>query len=185
MKQLMKFHYYTVRILAAFSGLCIVFLIVATGAEAIIRALKWGFIRGVIDLSEYALFFIAILAAPWLLNKDQHIRVDIVFANLKQPLQGRVNTLVNVLMLAVVLVIFYYSVQVLIESWVREEVIFKDLEIPDWWLQWQIPLASLLMVIELLQRIFWPNLSYLPDSRFARLFDEDTELTLASLDGEQ
>src|SRR5690606_13541067 len=116
MRQLMKLHYYIVQILAGFTALCVVFLIVAIGAEAIIRSLGWGYIRGVIDLSEFSMFLLAVLAAPWLLRENQHIRVDIVVANLPPQLQQRVQKLIYLIILGVTIALFYYSCRVLIDS---------------------------------------------------------------------
>lgn len=178
MHHLMMLHYYVIRILAAFAGFCVAFLIVAIGAEAIMRSLGLGYVPGIIDYSEYGLFLIAILAAPWLLNQNQHIRVDIVLAQLKPASRHRVEQLINLILLIIAATILYYGAIVLIESWQRQEIVFREIEIPDWWMQWQIPLAMLLMGIELLQRLFWPNCSYQPQG--ASWLDDDNNEPLNS-----
>jgi len=162
MRQLMKWHFYIVHILAALTGLCVVFLIVAIGAEAIIRSLGFGYIPGVIDISEFSLFFIAVLASPWLLRDNQHIRVDIVIAQFPPRLRAQAEKLIYLVVLSVAGVILYYSCKVFMESWRLEELVIREVEIPDWWLQWQIPLAMLLICIDLIQRLFFPHCRYEP-----------------------
>jgi len=179
MYHLMMLHYYAIRVLAAFAGFCIAFLIVAIGAEAIIRSLGLGYIRGIIDFSEYGLFLIAILASPWLLNRNQHIRVDLILTQLKPTARQHLEKLINLIMLIIAAIILYYGALVFIESWQRQEIVFREIEIPDWWMQWQIPLAMLLMCIELVQRLFWPNCRYEPQG-VAWLEDDDEIEPLAS-----
>lgn len=183
MYHLMMLHYYAIRVLAVFAGFCIVFLIVAIGAEAIIRSLGLGYVPGIIDFSEYGLFLIAILASPWLLNRNQHIRVDIVLTLLKPASRQRLEQLINFILLIIAATILYYGTQVLVESWQRQEIVFREIEIPDWWMQWQIPLAMLLICIELLQRLFWPNSRYEPQG-ISWLDDDNTEPLASSNTGE-
>jgi len=179
MRQLIKLHYYAVQILAGFTALCVVFLIVAIGAEAIIRSLGWGYVPGVIDLSEFSLFFIAVLAAPWLLRENRHIRVDIVVANLHPNLRYRVEKLIFLIILGITATIFFYSCQVLMDSWRLKEMLVREVEIPDWWLQWQIPLAMFLMSIEMIQRLFFPHCRYEPKKKSWLDADEPVDIKSA------
>lgn len=157
MQQIMYIHYILVRLLACIAGFCVAFLIVGIGAEAIMRTTGLGLIKGIIDLSEYSLYLIAILAAPWLVSVHGHIRVDIFINVLRGPLRQQADRFINFLMLMVSLIILYYSTFVFIESWQRGEMIYKELVYPDWLVQWQIPLAMFLISIELLQRVIMPN----------------------------
>jgi|GEM_PF-678994 len=184
MLQLMKVHYYAVQILAGFTALCVVFLIVAIGAEAIIRSLGWGYVPGVIDLSEFSLFFIAVLAAPWLLRENKHIRVDIVVANLPSSLRARAEQFIHLVILCVCAVIFYFSCLVLLESWQLQEMVVREVEIPDWWLQWQVPLATLLMTIEMVQRLFFPKSRYEPRKKSWLDADDPDDIQPAMQQGE-
>ena len=145
--------YFLVNTCAVIAAICVALLIVIIGAEAIFRSLGWGLFPGVIDLSVYALFVIAVLGAPWLLARDKHIKVSFLASNLKGVAKVGAEWMVNLLLLLICGVIFYYSSIVLVESFVREEFIYKELEFPDWWLQWQVPLSMALMFIEVVLRI--------------------------------
>ncbi|KXO83849.1 TRAP transporter small permease [Stutzerimonas stutzeri] len=145
--------YFLVNTCAVLAAVCVALLIAIIGAEAIFRSLGWGLFRGVIDLSEYGLFIIAVLGAPWLLARNKHIKVDFLAANLKGAYKSCAQLIVNLLMLFICGVIFYYSLIVLGESFMRDDYIYKELEFPDWWLQWQVPLSMLLMFIEVVLRM--------------------------------
>lgn len=162
MHSIMRIHYYVVRVLACLAGICVGFLIVGIGAEAIMRSLELGLIKGIIDLAEYSLFLIAVLAAPWLLNCNEHIRVDVLISQFQGRTRERAELLANAIMLLVSLVILYCSVVVLVESWQLQEIVYRELVFPDWWLQWQVPLAMALISLELFQRVFFPHAAHAP-----------------------
>lgn len=145
--------YFLVNTCAVLAAICVALLIVIIGAEAIFRSLGWGLFPGVIDLSEYALFVIAVLGAPWLLARDRHIKVSFLSANLKGVSKKTAEWIVNLLLLFICGVIFYYASIVLVDSFMRDEFVYKELEFPDWWLQWQVPLSMLLMAIEVILRM--------------------------------
>ncbi|WP_118134619.1 TRAP transporter small permease subunit [Oceanicella sp. SM1341] len=139
--------------LAWVAGGLICFLVVAIGAEAILRSLGLGVIRGVVDLSEHAMFNIAVLAAPWILRHNLHIRVDVVVTHLPKRPAEVAELLTSLAGLVTCAVITWYGVRVFATSWSRGELIFSELIIPDWWLQWQIPLAGALLVVEFARRV--------------------------------
>ena len=157
MYYIMGIHYIVVRLLACIAGFCIAFLIVGIGSEAIMRTTGLGLIKGIIDLSEYSLFLIAILSAPWLVNIHGHIRVDILINQLNGHNRQHAERLINLLVLIISLIVLYYSFSVFLESWRLNEMVYRELVFPDWWVQWQIPLAAFLICVELLQRVLMPN----------------------------
>jgi len=158
--QVMRMHYFVVRMLAGLAGICVVFLILGIGAEAIMRSFGIGLVKGIIDLSEYSLFLIAILAAPWLVNINEHIRVDLLVGQLRGAWKTRMDRLASAVILVISAVILYYSTDVFIESLLRGEPIYRELVFPEWWVQWQIPVAMLLIFIESVQRTFFPQAAY-------------------------
>lgn len=157
MNYIMLIHYALVRFLACIAGFCVFFLIVGIGAEAIMRTMGIGLIKGVIDLAEYSLFLIAILAAPWLVSTNGHIRVDILINQLHGRARQQAGRLVNLLILITSLTILYYSSLVFMESWALNEKIYRELTLSDWWVQWQIPLAMFLISVEMFQRVIMPD----------------------------
>jgi TRAP-type C4-dicarboxylate transport system permease small subunit len=126
---------------------------IGTGAEAIMRSLGIGMIRGMVDFAEHAMFNIAVLAAPWVLILNGHISVSIFVDSLQPKVAHLVHMLVEVIAIVLCAVIAYFSVEIFIESFILDELIFNELVIPEWWLLWQIPLAFTLMTIEFILRL--------------------------------
>lgn len=156
MKQAIRLYNAVVTALAILSGTVLVMMTIAIGAEAIMRTLGLGMIRGVIDLSEYALFGIALLAAPWLMRSDGHIRVTVLVTQLPARWQSAMLYLADLICLMVCLIVFWYSMQVLMRSWRSGQRIFQDIVVPDWWLQWQMPLVTFLLAIAFVERLLRP-----------------------------
>lgn len=144
-------------IAAAFAGIAALLIVAMTliiSAEALMRSLGMGAIVGVVDMTEYSLFMIALLAAPWILIQNGHIEVDLLVRVLR-PLHARLIALltemIGMLLCATVAI---FGVQVFLESFSRQEYIYSELIVPEWWLQWQIPAAFLLMTIEFARRLY-------------------------------
>ncbi|MBK0329589.1 TRAP transporter small permease [Rhodobacteraceae bacterium F11138] len=140
--------------LAIVAGLLLVFLVVVIGAEAILRLFNFGSIRGSVQFSEYAIFSLAMLAAPWLLYNDGHLRVTIVLDSLGRRARARVLLLTDVIGLVATAVTLRYAFDVLVQSYQHGRFLFDDVVVSEWMLQWQVPLALALLVIEFSRRIW-------------------------------
>lgn len=140
--------------LAIVAGLLLVFLVVVIGAEAILRLFDLGSIRGSVQFSEYAIFSLAMLAAPWLLYHDGHLRVTIVLDALNERARKRVLILTDIIGLAASAVALRYALGVLLQSYQRGRFLFDDVVVREWLLQWQVPLALALLVVEFIRRLW-------------------------------
>lgn len=141
-------------LLAIIAGLLVVLLVVLTGGEALLRIFNLGLVRGSVEFSEYALFTLAMLAAPWLLYHDKHLRVTVVLDSLGSKAHARVVFLTDLIGLAATAVAVRYSVEVFVQSYIGGQLIFNNVVIKDWLLQWQVPLALGFLLVEFLRRIW-------------------------------
>ncbi len=64
--------------LAMLAALILLAMVVMVTADIVLRNLTRGGISWSNEVSEYALYLITLLAAPWLLRRGQHVRLDIV-----------------------------------------------------------------------------------------------------------
>ena len=158
MKILIEGYRWFANALAILSGILLAAMTVGIGAEALIRATGMGVLRGVIDLSEHALFCIAILSAPWLLLRDGHLSVRVLVSHLDPVKQAIMKWLADLICLATCLVTFFVSGNVFLTSFARGQLIFQDIVIPDYWLQWQIPLSMALLSAAFAGRLVRPFL---------------------------
>lgn len=143
-------------IAAVLAGIAALFLVLVTlgiGAEALMRSLNLGLIRGIVDFAEHAMFNMAILGAPWILRKNAHIGVDILVINLR-PAGARICAIfADLCGLVLCAVVTVYGWRIFALSFASGEYIIQELIIPEWWLQWQVPLTFALLTVEFARRL--------------------------------
>lgn len=101
------------------------------------------------DVSEAMLYLITMLTAPWLLRQGQHIRVDIVLRAVPPRLGWYFEWVADTLGLACCVVIAWYGARATFASYMSGSVSIKTLITPEWWLLAPLPVAFLLLAIEM------------------------------------
>jgi TRAP-type C4-dicarboxylate transport system permease small subunit len=142
-----------VRILCVLSVIVIAVMAVAVSAEVILRMFNFPSIMGLIELTEYGLFISTFFVAPHLLRTNEHIRVDIVMSRVDPVTARRVESMVLATIIAVSVVTGVIGSMMLVNNMRAGTLIFKDLIIPQWWLDWIIPLTSLAMALQALEML--------------------------------
>jgi TRAP-type transport system small permease protein len=142
-----------VRILCVVAVVVIAVMAIGVSAEVILRVFLFPSIVGLIELTEYGLFISTFFMAPHLLRTNEHVRVDIVMSRVNPADTRRVEYFVLGAIIAVSVVTGLVGVSTLIDSIREGTLIFKDLVIPKWWLDWIIPLTSLAMGLQALEML--------------------------------
>jgi TRAP-type C4-dicarboxylate transport system permease small subunit len=105
------------------------------------------------ELSEATLYLITMLAAPWLLRRGQHIRVDILLRALPDRVGWYCEWAVDAIALGSCLVMAAYGARAVAASYQAGAVSIKTLVTPEWWLLAPLPLAFALLAVEVLFRM--------------------------------
>jgi len=135
------------------AALAILFIVFLVSVNIFLRKFLQTSIPWTVEVCEYALYFATFMAAPWVLNQNAHIRVD-VFTSFLTPEKSRyLNIIVDFIGLGVSIVFLVYGVEATFASWVGKALIFKELVVPEWWLLLILPLSALLLTIEFLSRL--------------------------------
>src|SRR4051812_21451461 len=71
--------------LAIATALLLAAMIVIICADVFARNVLKSGILGAIDIAEYALYLMTVFMAPYLLNKNQHIRIDFILISVSRP----------------------------------------------------------------------------------------------------
>jgi TRAP-type C4-dicarboxylate transport system permease small subunit len=156
-----------VRILCALAVLVIASMAIGVSAEVLLRMFSFRSIIGLIELTEYGLFISTFFVAPHLLRTNEHIRVDILMSRVDPATARRVEYFVLIAIVAVSAVTGYFGTAELVQSISEQTLIFKDLIIPKWWLDWIIPLTSLAMALQALEMLIVHARSRTPPSHDA------------------
>lgn len=138
------------------AGISVLLFMIVTGwiaLEVLSRVVGFGSMLGVVDFTEYAIYSIALLAAPWVLYKNAHVRVQILSDVLPAVWRDRLRMLTDALCVVVSAVLTYYAFGNFLDSLRRDELIFGELIIPEWWVQWQAPAALLLLTVGFVREI--------------------------------
>jgi TRAP-type C4-dicarboxylate transport system permease small subunit len=122
-------------------------------AEVILRMFNYPSIIGLIELTEYGLFISTFFVAPHLLRTNEHIRVDIAMSRVGPAVARRFEYGVLLAIIGVSIMTGVIGMMILINNVRDGTLIFKDLIIPQWWLDWIIPLTSLVMALQALEML--------------------------------
>jgi len=101
------------------------------------------------EVSEAMLYLITMLIAPWLLRQGQHIRVDIVLRAVPPRLGWVFEWIADSLGLVCCLLIAWYGVRATLASFKAGSLSVKTLITPEWWMLAPLPVAFLLLAIEM------------------------------------
>ena len=116
------------------------------GADVLLRNVGAGGIPPSNELSEDSLYLITLLAAPGLLRRGQHIRIDIVLRVLPPRLAWLLEWLCDAIGIVCCLYFVWYGARVTVASYLAGSISMKTLILPEWWLLSPMPVAFCLLV---------------------------------------
>jgi TRAP-type transport system small permease protein len=105
------------------------------------------------EVTEYALYFITLLTAPWLLRQGQHIRVDVVLRVIPPRLAWYCEWLMDAMALACCAAMAVYGVKAVLSSAKIGSMVVKVIAVPEWWLLAPLPFTFALLTVEVLFRM--------------------------------
>jgi TRAP-type C4-dicarboxylate transport system permease small subunit len=123
------------------------------GADVGLRNAGLGGVAWSNEASEYMLYLITLLSAPWLLRQGKHIRIDIVLRALPPRIGWALEWVGDLLGLLCSLYFVWYGIKVLVASYLAGSISIKTLIIPEWWLLAPMPLAFIAVSIEFVFRM--------------------------------
>ena len=112
-----------------------------------LRNLGLGSIPGANELSEYALYALTLLGAPWVLIQGGHVRMDLFVNMLPARARRGAHVMVCALGAAICAVVGYYGAIVTMTSQARGSLILQTLVFPEWWLFVLLPLAMAVLAL--------------------------------------
>ncbi len=148
------------RVYRALMGACggaaaMIFAVMAlliTG-DVLMRNFRLGTLPWIVELSEYGMPVATFLAAPWLLHKAEHVRIDILVSALPRPIARAIDGLADGLGLAISLTLVYYGLAIILDARRIGATIVKTLIFPEWWLFVPLPLGGALLAIGFARRL--------------------------------
>lgn len=126
---------------------------VAVTADVIARNVGWGAFPWVLEASEYALPLATFFVAPWLLVRNEHVRLDMLLHLLPGRAARLIERAANGLGIGVSAVLVVYGLRAIANSAQQGAMVVKSLVFPEWWLYVPVPLCFLLLALEFGRRL--------------------------------
>ncbi len=138
--------------LAGAAALLLLAMVIIVTADILLRNL---FITGFVwsnEVSEYALYLITLLTAPWLLRRGQHIRLDLILTAVPRNVAWLMEAVGDTLGFIVCLIMLRYTWLMTYEAFKLGSITIKNLIFPEWWMLAPMPFTFLLLAIEFVFR---------------------------------
>lgn len=147
----------------AYRGLlhaCAVIAALLLGATALLvtgdvvaRNVGLGTLPWILEVSEYVLPLATFLVAPWLLARNEHVRLDVLLTSLPPGLARALARAGDLLGLAVCAVFVVYGTRAIASSARQGSLVIKSVVFPEWWLYAPVPVCFALLAIEFVRRL--------------------------------
>lgn len=115
------------------------------------KSLPW-----IVEVTEYALPLATFLAAPWLMFRYEHVRLDLLATTLSPSALARVERVAAAVCMVVSALIVWYSIRVLLDTKQIGALVIKSLVFPEWWLFVPVPVCFGLLTLECARRLVFP-----------------------------
>jgi TRAP-type C4-dicarboxylate transport system permease small subunit len=138
--------------LAVAAALILFAMVAIVTADVVLRNAVDAGIAWANEVSEYALYIMTLLTAPWLLRRGQHVRLDIVLTLVPARVAWLMEAAGDVLGFAVSVVLIRYGLVMTIDSWRLGAITIKNLVFPEWWLLALLPATFVLLAVEFVFR---------------------------------
>ena len=138
--------------LAVAAALILLAMVIVVTADIVLRnTVAMGF-SWANEVSEYALYLMTLLTAPWLLRRGQHVRLDIILTLVPPRVAWLMEAVGDLLGFAVCVVLIRYGVAMTYDSWRLGAITIKNLVFAEWWLLAPLPVTFALLTIEFVFR---------------------------------
>lgn len=146
-------YYALVHALAVIAALVLGAMALLVTFDVIARNLRFGAFPWILEISEYSLPLATFLVAPWLLERNEHVRLDLLLQALSEPVARSIERLADLLGIAICAIFVVYSLRLIADSMQLGSRIYKTVEFPEWWTFAPVPLCFALLLIGFARRL--------------------------------
>jgi TRAP-type C4-dicarboxylate transport system permease small subunit len=138
--------------LAVVAGALLCALVVLILVDVVARYLRWFSLAWGLEASEYILYAITFLGAPWVLREEGHIAVDLVVERLSARGRRLARLASDALGAVVCVVLLYFACRVAWQSYAAGTMVHKSFVFPEWWVYVGMPPIFLILCVLYVQR---------------------------------
>jgi TRAP-type transport system small permease protein len=149
----MKAYRLVLQVFAWIAAVVLGAMALAVTFDVLARNLGWGNTGWVVELTEYSLPVATLLVAPWLLQRNEHVRLDVVLTLIPKKIALLLERSADVLGILICAVFVWFSVILIFDSARLGSMVVKTLSIPEWWQYALIPVSFSLLAVEFARRL--------------------------------
>ena len=139
--------------LAVLAALILLVMVVLVTADIVLRNLTRTGFPWANEVSEYALYGMTLLTAPWLLRRGQHVRIDLLLSVVPTRVAWLMEAAGDVIGLLVCIVMVRYGAHMAADSFRIGSLTIKNLVFAEWWLLAPLPIFFALLAVEFAFRL--------------------------------
>jgi TRAP-type C4-dicarboxylate transport system permease small subunit len=140
--------------LAVVAGALLCALVVLVCLDVATRTFRLFAMPWAPDFSEYALYGITFLGAPWVLREEGHIAIELLVERLTPGAQRAARRFASLLGAVVCAALLYYACRQLWRSYAAQNLVYETFVFPEWW-QYVLPPPIFLLLLALFVRRFF------------------------------
>lgn len=150
-------------LMAILSGLMLVWLMVGIVLSVLIRNFggqpsAWFFVS-----TEYSLFYLTLLGAPWLVREQGHVYIELLTAALPKRILNIHSRLVAAACVAICLVLAWKGYDLVQLNLARHDYDVRAFFVPKWMLTIVFPITFLAMATEFSRFVFGKTIMHIGD----------------------
>jgi TRAP-type C4-dicarboxylate transport system permease small subunit len=157
MSSLIRFYDRLVDAFAFLSGLMLIWLMVAVVTSVLIRNFGGQPPAWLFTSTEYSLFYLTLLGAPWLVREKGHVFIEVAISHLPPKALDALSRLVMLICAAISLVLAWKGLELVISNVQGGDYDVRTYFIPMWIFTIAYPISFTLMGIEFTRFMFSKN----------------------------
>lgn len=134
--------------MAGIAGAMLVWLMISVVTSVTMRNLGMQPFAWLFTSSEYAILYMTMLGAPWLVREKGHVHIELVTAALPPPARRVMSRCVAAACVAVCVMLAWKGGELMLENIARNDLDVRAYYFPKWILTAAFPISFGLMAIE-------------------------------------
>jgi TRAP-type C4-dicarboxylate transport system permease small subunit len=160
MEVLGRLYLWVLYTMAGIAGAMLVWLMISVVTSVTLRNLGMQPFAWLFTSSEYAILYMTMLGAPWLVREKGHVHIELVTAALPPPARRAVSRLVAAACVAVCAILAWKGAELMITNYTRNDLDVRAYYFPKWILTAAFPISFGLMTIEFSRFVFGSELMH-------------------------
>ncbi|MCD6042934.1 MAG: transporter small permease [Burkholderiales bacterium] len=143
--------------LALVAGALLCALVAIILVDVAARYLRWFSLAWGLEASEYMLYAITFLGAPWVLRERGHIAIELVVEHLPARARAAARLAADLLGAAVCAALLFFACRVLWRSYESGTMVHKSFVFPEWLVYAGMPPIFLILLVLYLRSLARPG----------------------------